>query len=74
MVAVVFDGDGGYVTGGRNTVNLMLPNERLTAKEDPAANVQSNFQVQPGNYRVRVVVCESANGAVSTRNIAVLVR
>jgi VWFA-related protein len=74
VVAVVFERDGGYVTGSRHTVNLMLPNERLTATEDPAANIQSNFQVQPGNYRVRVVVCESGDGAVSTRNIAVLVR
>ncbi len=74
VVAVVFDRDGGYVTGSRHTVNLMLPNERLTATEDPAANIQSNFQVQPGDYRVRVVVCESGDGAISTRNIAVLVR
>jgi VWFA-related protein len=73
VVAVVFDRDGGYVMGSRNTVNLMLPNERLAAP-DPAANVQSNFQVEPGTYRVRLVVYENRDGAVSTRNITVQVR
>ena len=73
VVAVVFDSDGAYLTGARNTVNLMLPGETLAVK-DPAANVQMNFQMEPGKYRIRVVVGENENGSLSTRDIPVLVR
>ena len=75
MVAtVIFDQDGGYVVGNRNTVNLMLRDQSLTGKEDPAVNVQSNFQVRPGSYMVRVVVCDQSSGNLSSRNVRVVVR
>lgn len=74
VVTAVFDGDGGYVVGNRNTVNLMLRDESLAAREDPAVNVQSNFEVRPGNYLVRVVVSDQAGDDLSSRNVRVLVR
>jgi VWFA-related protein len=74
VVAVVFDQDGGYVVGNRNTINLMLRDETLAGKEDPAVNVQSNFEVRPGSYLVRVVVCDRGGGDLSSRNVRVVVR
>lgn len=74
VVAVAFDQDGGYVVGNRNTINLMLRDESLEGTEDPAINVQSNFEVRPGSYLVRIVVCEQGGGDLSSRNVRVVVR
>jgi hypothetical protein len=48
VVSVVLDEDGGYVAGSRNTINLMLRNETLAGKNDPAAD--------PSARNVRVIV------------------
>ena len=74
VAVVVFDEGGSYVVGSRNTVNLMLRSTTLSGNEDPAVNVQSNFEIPPGSYRVRVVVAGSDGPELSTRNIAVTVR
>ena len=74
VVSVVFDQDGGYVVGSRNTVKLTLRNETLAGKDDPTVRVQSNYQVKPASYLVRVVVCDSEGNDLSTRNFSVVVR
>lgn len=74
VVSAVFDEDGGYVVGKRNTINLMLRNETLAGKDDPAVDVQSNFQMKPGSFLVRVVVCGNEGDDLSARNFRVIVR
>jgi VWFA-related protein len=74
VVSVVFDEDGGYVAGSRNTINLMLRNESLAGKDDPTVDAQFNFQMKPGRYLVRVVVCGNEGNDLSARNVRVIVR
>jgi VWFA-related protein len=73
VVSAVFDRDGGYVVGARNTVNLALRNETLALTDHPGIGVQSEFEVKPGTYRVRVVVRELSGKAISAHNVAVTI-
>ena len=73
VISAVFDPDGGYVVGARKTVNLALRDETL-ASDDPGVNVQSDFAVKPGRYRVRVVVHETGGRELSAYNRTVTIR
>ena len=74
VVSVIYDDQGGYVVGARNTMNLMFRDETLAGKRDPAVNVQSDFALnRPGRYRLRIVVFEDAGEMLSARNVTIVV-
>jgi VWFA-related protein len=67
VVSALFDQDGGYVAGIRNTVNLRLRDVTL-AHLDSGINVPAAFDVKPGTYLVRVVVREAEGKATFSYN------
>jgi hypothetical protein len=75
VVSVIYDQDGGYVAGNRNTINLSLRDETLAQADNPAIRVESNFHgIKPGSYLARVVARESGRRGLSARNVRVVVR
>jgi VWFA-related protein len=72
VVSAVFDSEGGYVAGTKNTVNLRLKDESL-AKSDPDVTLRSEFDVKLGEYVVRLVVREAEGTAMTTLNRTVTV-
>jgi VWFA-related protein len=68
VVSAIYDEDGGYVAGNRNTINLAFRDETLAQAENPAIRVESKFhEIKPGNYLARVVARESGRRGLSAR-------
>ena len=63
----LFDHDGKYVAGKESTLDFRLTDAKLEQLEHSGINAETNFQVAPGPYRVRVVVRDTG-----TKNMAAL--
>jgi hypothetical protein len=68
MVAGLFDAKGNFVMGRRSEVDLAL--KKATFQRLSKSGLAPSFalKTQPGAYRLRVVVLDEANGAVSEFN------
>jgi VWFA-related protein len=70
LIVVLFDGDGNYVTGQNQIVNLNLTDAELEKLKSTGGEGAAELNAKPGNYVVRAVVRESESkqlGAASQR-------
>lgn len=65
----LFDRNGKYVTGHQKTVELKLKDETLVTPPEGGVTFKSDLDVAPGSYLLRVVVRDSEDQGMSTRNI-----
>ena len=71
VVAALFDRDGNYVTGNEQTVEMHLLDATLERMERTGLTVKTGFDVNPGDYVVRLVVRDANAATITTKNGAV---
>ncbi len=67
VVAALFDRNANLVTAKSSTVKMHIKDETLDTKLDSGITVKSNFDVNPGNYLVRIVARDQ-QGKMLTQN------
>jgi VWFA-related protein len=70
VVSVVFDRNGNYVAGTQKVLNMRLLDQTLETALTDGVKVQTDFDVSPGSYVVRLVV-RDAEGQTSARTGAI---
>ncbi len=68
VVYGLFDRNGRFLSGTEKIVELRLRDETLQEKLGTGIVIRSNFDVQPGDYLVRVVVRDTEGQLLSTKN------
>ena len=71
VVAALFDRDGNYVTGNKQTVEMHLLDATLERMGRTGLTVKTGFDVKPGDYLVRLVVRDANAADITTKNDAV---
>jgi VWFA-related protein len=65
-VAAVFDHDGNFISGERQTLTLKLRDETLAGlSQKPPETLRSSFTLSPGTYLVRLVVHSAEDQAMT---------
>jgi len=68
LATVIFEENGGYVTGEKKTIDLNLSPENYEQIRKFGLAVSSNFEAKPGRYLVRQVVRDSEGEQMAARN------
>jgi len=71
VVSLVFDRNGNFLQGTEKELDLRLTDDTLEHKLAAGMTVKTSFDVQPGNYLVRIVVRDGESGAMSAENASV---
>ncbi len=74
MVAGLFDAKGNFVMGRRSEVDLALKSATFQRLSTTGLAPSFTLQTQPGSYRLRVVVLDEGNGAVTEVNRQVTIK
>jgi hypothetical protein len=72
-LAALFDGDGGYVAGSEQTVNLHLRDQSLKGA-GPGVTLRWEFNVNKGTYQIRLVIREADGNAMTAANRPLLIQ
>jgi hypothetical protein len=67
LVLALFDNNGNAVGGWQKTMQVRLNSE---STDRHAINVNSSFDVKPGNYLIRLVVRDGEGHLIATKNEA----
>lgn len=70
---VIFDGNGNLITGEQKTMDLRLTDATLERINKTGISIKSSFQLQPGNYPVRIVVRGSEGSQMAATNLGVVI-
>ena len=70
---VIFDGNGNLITGEQKTMDLRLTDATLERINKTGISIKSSFQLQPGNYLVRIVVRGSEGSQMAATNLGVVI-
>jgi VWFA-related protein len=70
---VIFDGNGNLITGEQKTMDLRLTDATLARINKTGISVKSSFELQPGNYLVRVVMRDSEGAQMAATNLGVVI-
>jgi VWFA-related protein len=73
VVAAIFDGNGNILTAKYNTVMMALRDSTLTTIAKTGIRARFEFDVQPGNYLLRVVARESEGPLMGAAELPVIV-
>ena len=68
IVAALFDRNGNFISGQEKTVELRLKDSTLERLNQTGVTLNTNFDVKPGGYLVRLVVRDSKAAQLSARN------
>ena len=68
FVAAVFDQDGHYVGAQKKVLELNMKDSTLDKYRQTGVTMKSQFDLKPGTYQVRSVVCESGSGHIAGLN------
>jgi VWFA-related protein len=68
FVTALFDQDGHVVSAQQRSVELRLRDSSLATLLQTGISIETLFDVKPGNYMVRAIVCDSASGQISGLN------
>jgi VWFA-related protein len=68
VASLVFDRNGNFLQGTEKELDLRLTNDTLEHKMASGMTVKSSFEVQPGNYLVRIVVRDEQSNLMSAEN------
>ena len=74
IATALFDRNGNYVAGNQKRLEMKLRDDTLAHRLENGLTVRSSFDVQPGNYMVRLVVRDSEGELMSATNGAVNIR
>ena len=70
VISALFDHNGKFINGTEKVLEMRLKDETLGSKLISGVTVKTNFDVKPGSYRVRLVVCDD-NGRMAAQSDAV---
>jgi VWFA-related protein len=72
IVAAVFDANGNFIAGTEKILQLRLRDETVRALEQrPPVTIDTNFNMQPGAYLVRLVVRDAEGQQLTAENAGV---
>jgi len=72
IVAAVFDANGNFIAGTQKTLQLRLRDETVRGLDQkPPVTIDSNFDMQPGAYLVRLVVRDAEGQQLTAENAGV---
>jgi VWFA-related protein len=72
IVAAVFDANGNFIAGTEKILQLRLRDETVRGLEQkPPVTIDTNFDMQPGAYLVRLVVRDAEGQQVTAENAGV---
>ncbi len=69
VVAALFDSNANFVTAKSSTVKMHIKDQTLDTKLNSGITVRSNFDVNPGNYLVRVVARDEQGKMLSQNEV-----
>ena len=67
----MFDRNGVHIAGSSKVIELRLLDKTLQEKLGSGVNIQSDFEVKPGTYAVRLVVRDKEGQLMTAQNGAV---
>lgn len=70
VISALFDHNGKFIRGTERVLEMRLKDESLGSKLISGLTVKSSFEVKPGSYLVRLVVCDD-NGRMAAQSDAV---
>jgi VWFA-related protein len=70
---IIFDGNGNLITGEQKTMDLRLTDATLARINKTGISIKSSFELQPGNYLVRVVMRDSEGAQMAATNLGVVI-
>ena len=68
IVAALFDRNGNFIKADQKTLEMHLKDTTLEKLHRSGLTVKSNFDVKPGGYMVRLVVRDSQDSQIASRN------
>ncbi|MFZ3215399.1 MAG: VWA domain-containing protein, partial [Candidatus Acidiferrales bacterium] len=68
IVTALFDRNGNFITGMEKTLELRLKDATLERLDQTGVTLNTNFDVKPGGYLVRLVVRDKRAAQLSARN------
>jgi VWFA-related protein len=72
IVAAVFDANGNFIAGQQKILELRLRDETVRGLEHrPPVTIDTNFDMQPGTYLVRMVVRDAEGQELTAENAGV---
>jgi hypothetical protein len=74
FIAALFDSDDRFVTGKEGTIGLDLTKQSLETLSKEGVNGMFMLLAQPGKYRLRAVIEDPAQGAISAASLPVEIR
>ena len=69
VVAALFDSNANFVTAKSSTVKMHIKDQTLDTKLNSGITVKSNFDVNPGNYLVRIVARDEQGKMLSQNEV-----
>ncbi|MFI5117903.1 MAG: VWA domain-containing protein [Terriglobales bacterium] len=70
VISALFDHNGRFINGTEKVLEMRLKDETLGSKLISGLTVRTSFDVKPGSYLVRLVVCDD-NGRMAAQSDAV---
>jgi VWFA-related protein len=70
---VIFDGNGNLLTGQQRSIDLRLKDASLERVNKTGISIKSSFDLQPGNYLVRIVLRDSEGSQMAAMNQGVVI-
>jgi VWFA-related protein len=71
VVFALFDRNGNYLKGEEKVVQMRWRDETLAGNLGPGVTVKSSFDLNPGTYRVRLIVRDAEGQSMSAENSAI---
>jgi VWFA-related protein len=68
IVAALFDRNGNFIKADQKTLEMHLKDATLEKLHRSGLTVKTNFDVKPGGYMVRLVVRDSKDSQIGSRN------
>jgi VWFA-related protein len=68
IVAALFDRNGNFIKADQKTLEMHLKDATLEKLHRSGLTVKTNFDVKPGGYMVRLVVRDSKDAQIASRN------
>jgi len=73
IVMVLFDNNGGFLSGKERNLNLRLKDTTLAAIDKTGIHVKFEFEVPPGTFTLRVVARDSEGGQLGATSHGLVV-
>lgn len=68
VVSALFDRNGRFISGQEKTIDFHMRDDVLRRQLRTGIAIKSNFEIQPGDYLVRVIVRDTEGQLLSAKN------